>query len=187
MKFVGFKPRFDNYKLPDFLKSDMGLFRTLDNKPFPCLINSVTITREHTIPTEPVDSNIYVSDNIFTKPLMISLELYIYEQDGVEFNNLIETTQHDKEGFLFVNRDGVPYRDLYLIHMTDNITSDKIGGFDCSLELMQVMKVSALQSTTTKLPPQAQLVDSGQTSVVKKTPAEKEQVLESTAYKIFIK
>lgn len=184
MKFIGLKPRFDNYKLPDFLKSSVGLFRAFDNKPLPCLINSITITKENTIPSEPVDSNVHVSDNIIIKPLLVSLELYIYEQDSVDFNNLVKSAQHDKEGFLFVNRDGAVYNDLYVESITDSFTNEKLGGFDCMMELRQVIKVEALQSLAALLPKQALTKDQG-TVAVNKAPPEVKERLQSNLYKTF--
>lgn len=177
MKFIGFKPLFDNKDLPNFLKSGMGLFTGNTNTPLPCLINTVSITKEHLIPEEPVDSNVFVSDNIITKPLQISLDLYIYEQDSEAFYNAIHTSQHDKQGFVFVNRDGMVYNDLYLESISSTISFEKLGGFDCAVDLKQIMKVYALQSTI-KLPEvkKAPLQNQGTVSTEKVSDSAKQAV-----------
>lgn len=177
MKFVGLKPRLDNYKLPDFLKSKMGVFRASNNAPLPCLINSVSITREHIIPEEPVDSNVFVSDNIITKPLSISLELFIYEQDAEEFYNILNTTQHETNGFRFINRDGIDYSDLFIESLHGTVSYEKLGGFDCVLDFKQVMRVQALKSTIQlSQPKQTPMQNQGTVSAEKLSASAKQEV-----------
>lgn len=168
MVYYGLQPLLKNDNLPNILKSDLGLFLMDSNAPLPCVINSIDINNEYTIPIHPIDTNQFIGDTIITKPTTVSLELFIYEEDENAFHSLIQVGVH--KGFYFVNRTKTIYKNLYLTNKGITFNNDMYGGFTCSLELQEVIKVTALESTAT-LPSQKKQVDRGDVAP-KKVPDE---------------
>lgn len=151
MPFIGLQPIIDKIPLPQKLRSSLSLQESGGDVPIPCYIVSSSITREYTIPQEPVDSNQYVSDTIINQPVTISLVLFVYEQYAKEFFEIIHRIQKGNKGFVFVDRKEMRYPDLYMTSYSYTESGDQVGAFDVSLELQQVVRVAAVASTVTKI------------------------------------
>lgn len=168
MTYYGLQPLLSNNNLPNILKSSTGLYLMNSNYLLPCVFNNIDINNEFIIPTHPVDTNAFISDTIIKKPTSISLELYIYEEDENSFHDLIK--QGVTRGFYFVNRTKTVYENLYLTNKSLSFTNDRFGGFTCSLDLIEVVKVATVASFAT-LPIQSKKVSQGEVSP-KKYPKE---------------
>lgn len=152
MPFIGLQPIIDKIQLPSALRSPLALQEQNAIKPMPCYIVSSRIAREYTIPQEPVDSQQMVSDTIIHKPVTVSLTLFVYESSAKEFFEALHRIQNGNKGFIFTDRKGETYADLYMTSYSLSESSSQIGSFDIQLELQQVIRVQAIASQVVKLP-----------------------------------
>lgn len=179
--YVGLKPGF----LHKVFTRMATLRESTTDLPVPCEVTSIEVTNENTIPQEPVDSNLMVSDTIVKKPYLFSLELHVYEEDAKEFFRIISEIQTGTHGFTLTDRMGQEFHGLYYTQLSYTETHNKQGAFDCHLELREVIRVTALASVKGRpvKPPEGTPTNKGTTSA---QPVEKQQE-ESMAYQLLSK
>lgn len=173
MAFIGLQPLTADSRLPQFMRSSLSLYESVTNARIPCDIVSSRISKDFTIPSEPVDSNILVSDTIIYRPVSISLELYVYEEYTKEFFKLMNDIQKGNNGFTFIDRKETIYSDLYMTSISYNESADQLGSFLCSIELQQVMKVSTVKSIKTLPIPAAEVSNKGNVPAKKVEPPDR--------------
>lgn len=136
--------------------------------PFICISNSES--RSWKTPEHPTDSNIVISDTIYSEPITISLQGHIPMKSWERFKQLISGNEEKKANFVeetinnIIGRGGTAlsdkyslnlyevkilggiYKDMALIGITRNETPEENSGYSVTLDFKQVVKVQAKSS-----------------------------------------
>lgn len=119
----------------------------------PCHIISVSRSHDYQIPTEPIESNVFISDHIYTDPMKLVLEIYVHDDSTEEFEDLLREYQFSENGFIVVDSDGSIYLDLRVVSYGTTNDATTQGASIYNLEFIEMRKVESLQ--TFYVPPEA--------------------------------
>ena len=135
--FFGFK---NVYPMKIYEKGD-------EISSLPCDILSYAENQSWDIPTEPLENSEFIGDTQFRLPKQMSLTIFVASEYTGEFERRIKTIQGNKNGFVFVDREGVSHSDFSL---TDYQKDNEINnGSIYSLTLQELILVEAFSQAVT--------------------------------------
>lgn len=135
--FFGFK---NIYPMKIYEKGD-------ELNPLPCDILSNDENQSWEIPTEPIETSEFIGDTQFRQPKQISLNVFVKTEAVSEFERRIKQIQGNKNGFVFVDRDGFSYSDFWLT--TYQKTGEMNNGYIFALSLQELILIEAFSNAVT--------------------------------------
>lgn len=141
--------------LTDYFKQyfPMKIYGIDEEDPLPCKIIEITETQDYSIPTEPVDTNTFVTDTIYINPKSISCQVFCTTSEYEDFEIKIQELQFSQDGIIIKGEDGQIYNNLRVVSIGTAQTVEQQGAYFYELEFIQISYVSARTVTiSTKAP-----------------------------------
>lgn len=141
--------------IADHFKSyfPMKIYGADDDEPLPCDLVELSDTQDFSIPTEPIDKNMYITDTIYKNPRSFTAQVLVSTAVFDEFETKIHELQFSEAGITIKGLDEQVYNNLRLLSIGSAQTTEYQGAYLYELEFIQVTYVTAQTTTiTTKAP-----------------------------------
>lgn len=116
--------------------------KSLDD--LPCVISEYSIKQDWELPSEPLENSEFIGDTQYRQPKTISLKVFVKNENITNFERQIKNIQANKNGFVFVDRDGEQFNDFWLISYDK--THEANNGYFYSIELKELILIEAFNS-----------------------------------------
>lgn len=113
-----------------------------------CDIVELRHNESYEIPRSPVDSNSYISDNIYKDPYTLNLKVFCTENEFPDFEDQIKRFQ--KGGGFIVKGLSRFYKNLRLINRGEAELASMGSGYYVEMNFQEVIKVKVKKSKMTK-------------------------------------
>ena len=123
----------------------MKLYEKTDEmSELPCLISDYSIKQDWETPTEPLENGEFIGDTQYRQPKSISLNCFVTDENLGEFNQRISTIQTNNNGFVFADRNGEIYPNLWV--QSINQTTEANNGYFYTIELKELILIDGFNS-----------------------------------------
>lgn len=106
-----------------------------------CDIVELSFSKGFGVPQQPIDSNTFIGDTIWSNPFSCSLRVWVYEQGKEKFENQI-LDANNKNGFKIIGINGV-YDNLRITHFNFSESTEVQGGYFYNIDFVEVVVVTA--------------------------------------------
>lgn len=110
----------------------------------PCRVVEINEQQDYNVPGLPIDSGVFISDNIYRQPLKLNVLVYVRSEDLQNFESIINSVQFSQELFTIDSLYNKSYNNLKIVSYQRQLNASMLNAMHFNLTFQEVIIIKAL-------------------------------------------